>query len=167
MGNKKSKINQQQHRKTQRKVSEDEPSKLVSISSSSSYWSGYINYFTLNDCDQFIYHIWQLYADCIKIYEKEPFKPERKIKEIPLSSIVKVKQAGLDDTDTIQDSKMPLRYLFLLETNENEIYFCGKGKINENDSINKSKNELVRRFFDMFKMVYLPYENKSINKFVN
>ena len=156
MGNNKSKIKLQQHRKNVDKIIQHTSlpkQSSIRVETNKQYWVSHIRYFTLNDC-QFKTNIWQLYADSIKIYEKDPYGPEI-IKEILLSSIVKVKQTGLDAKDIKQDHD--LKYLFLLETNENEIYFCG----DRNREINDSMNELVRRFFDMFKMVYLPYENKS------
>ena len=81
-------------------------------------------------------------------------KIERKIKEIPLNSIVKVVQSGMDATENHNS----IKYLFLIKTDE-EVYYCGNG----NESEDSPMNTLARQFYNIFKMVYLPYSNLSIN----
>jgi len=77
---------------------------------------------------------------------------EKKKGVIPLISIVKVRQSGID----VDSFKTSLKYLFSLET-KNDVYFCGDG----NQSDETAWNTLVKQFFNIFKMVYLPFGNRS------
>jgi len=115
-----------------------------------SYWSGYITYYTAQ-YQQFVTHYWKLSSLSIAVFIKDLNKNEKKLKDIPLISIVKVAQSGIN----ADEFRAPVRFLFVLKTDE-EIYFCGDG----NQSENSPMNSLAKQFYDIFKMVYLPYENK-------
>jgi len=116
-----------------------------------SFWAGYITYHT-KEYPQFIIHFWKLDSDSIKILVKDMNnKSEKKIKEIPLNSIIKVRQSGID-----VDEFKTLKHLFSLETND-DVYFCGDGKQSENSAM----NSIAKQFFNIFKMVYLPYTSRS------
>lgn len=108
----------------------------------------------------------------IKIYNS--YRLEKILKEIPLETIKNAKLNGLNskEENCINDQKC----LYVLVASE-EQYYCGMG----NSDPNSAMNVLARNFFNIFKMVYLPfmghqgkrpsikisapkYEEKSVNE---
>ena len=115
------------------------------------FWSGYMTYYT-NENQQFVTHYWKLDSACIYVFSS--YKLEKRLKEIPIGSIVKATLSGVNIVreDAVNDRKC----LFVLRT-ENEIYYCGKG----NEDPNTAMNVLARNFYNVFKMVHLPYGNRN------
>ena len=115
------------------------------------FWSGFITYFT-NKNKSFQIHFWILDSISINIFTS--YKLEKKLKEIPLYSIVGAVLTGMDlvREDSVDEKKC----LFMLKT-VNEIFYCGNGK----EDRNSNDNVRARNFFNIFKMVYLPYGNRN------
>ncbi len=86
-------------------------------------------------------HYWQLDSQTIHVYDT--YKLENKLFEIQLNSIEKA---------MLSDSKQKIKCLFYMQTDK-IIYYCGLDNSNPNDTM----NQLARNFFNIFKMVYLPY----------
>ncbi len=118
------------------------------------FWSGFMTYYT-NENKNFQTHYWKLDSTSINIFIS--YKLERKLKEIPLNSIVNVVLTGMNLSR--EDSGDENKCLFMLKT-ENEIFYCGNGKEDQNSTM----NVLARNFFNIFKMVYLPYGNRNGGK---
>jgi hypothetical protein len=107
----------------------------------------------------------------IKIYNS--YRLERFLNEIRLEDIVKVTLCGINETTTTTTEpstsyhyrsknsskdtkdKKGYRCLFILQT-EDISYYCGIGGADHNNTM----NVLARNFYNIFKMVYLPYANK-------
>jgi hypothetical protein len=104
---------------------------------------------------KYVTHYWRLESQFISIYES--FRLEEKLKEILLSNIKRVIQCGLTSysmNECINNQKC----LYMLCTDE-EAFFCGMA----NADLNQTMNVLARNFFNIFKIVHLPYSAK-INK---
>lgn len=146
------KKNEQAGRQTQKQQKQSRVSRVSQKfkKTGDSYWAGYITYYTAQ-YQTFVTHYWKLTSLSINVFFKDLNQIEKKIKDIPLSSIVKVAQSGIN----ADEFRAPVKFLFVLKTDD-EIYFCGDGAQNENSPM----NSLARQFFDLFKMVYLPYGNK-------
>ena len=113
-----------------------------------SFWSGFIYYYT-KKYQQHMNHYWKLDSGAIHVYNKDMNKAEKKLYEIPLISISKVAQSGINT----EEIRAPVKYLFLLKT-DNEIYFCGDGTQMDETPM----NALAKQFYNIFKLVYLPYQ---------
>ncbi len=118
------------------------------------FWSGFMTYYT-NESKNFLTHYWKLDSSSINIFIS--YKMEKKLKEIPLNSIVNVSLTGINLNR--EDSGDANKCLFMLKT-ENEVFYCGNGKEDQNSTM----NVLARNFFNIFKMVYLPYGNRNGGK---
>jgi hypothetical protein len=122
--------------------------------STGQFWSGFMSYFTdKNKSFQTLF--WILDSTSINIFNS--YKLERKLKEIPLYSIVSAVLTGMDSVR--EDSVDEKKCLFMLKT-VNEIFYCGNGK----EDRNSKDNVRARNFFNIFKMVYLPYGNRNGGK---
>lgn len=115
------------------------------------FWKGFIPYHT-KQFPELVAHYWKLDSESISIFVKDINNIEKKKHEIQLNSIVKVKQSGID----VEECKASFKYLFLLETND-DIFFCGDGNHNEETLM----NTVAKQFFNIFKMVYLPFGGRS------
>ncbi len=101
-------------------------------------------------------HYWKLDSKSITIYDS--YRLERLIQEIPLNVIKKASLCGLNMSnreDFINDQKC----LFTLKT-DIEVYYCGMGSSDPNVTM----NVLARNFYNIFKMVYLPYSSRHGGK---
>ncbi len=93
--------------------------------------------------------------DTASIIIHDTSRLENKLKEIPLNTIKNSSLCGLDiqnKDDIINDQKC----LYILRT-DNEVYYCGIGSQDQNSPM----NVLARNFYNIFKMVFLPYINKN------
>jgi len=118
------------------------------------FWSGFMTYYT-NENRGFQTHYWKLDSTSISIFIS--YKLEKKLREIPLDSIVNASLSGMSLNR--EDSGDSNKCLFILKT-DNEIFYCGNGKEDQNSTM----NVLARNFFNIFKMVYLPYGNRNGGK---
>lgn len=117
-------------------------------------------YYT-NKNHECITHYWKLDSKSIIIYDS--YRLEKEIKQIPLESIKKANLCGLSisqatsskDEHFINEQKC----LFVLVT-ESEVFYCGMGNADQNSTM----NVLARNFYNIFKMVYLPYGNRHSSR---
>ena len=115
------------------------------------FWSGDMTYYT-NLNKRFQTHYWKLDSSCIYVFTSN--KLEKRLKEIAIGSIVKATLSGVNKLR--DDAANERKCLFVLRT-ENEIYYCGKG----NEDHNTVMNVQARNFYNVFKMVHLPYGNNN------
>jgi hypothetical protein len=96
-------------------------------------------------------HYWKLDSNSIVIYDS--YRLEKKIKEIPLVNIRRAYLCGVNmDPEQINTKNS----LFIIRT-ETECLFCGTANADQNSTM----NVLARNFYNIFKMVYLPYGNRN------
>ena len=89
-------------------------------------------------------------SQSIKIYDS--YKLEKKLAEINLANIEKASLCGIYSNDVfINDQKS----LFILRTTE-AVYYGGMGNTDHGNTM----NNLARNFYNIFKMVYMPYGHR-------
>ena len=99
---------------------------------------------------KFVTHYWKLDSQTIKIYDT--YRLEKKLMEVQLANVEKASLCGINSNDDyINDQKC----LFILRTAE-VIFYCGLGNTDQNNTM----NQLARNFYNIFKMVYLPYGHR-------
>ena len=116
------------------------------------FWSGHMIYYTKSNTE-FTTHYWKLDAKSINIYDS--YRLEKKLKTIELENIKKANLCGVlpnAKDECINDQKC----LFILRT-DNDDYYCGLGGTNSNSTM----NILASNFYNMFKMVFLPYGGRN------
>lgn len=116
------------------------------------FWSGHMIYYTKSNTE-FTTHYWKLDAKSINIYDS--YRLEKKLKTIELENIKKANLCGVlpnAKDECINDQKC----LFIIRT-DNDDYYCGLGGNNSNSTM----NILASNFYNMFKMVFLPYGGRN------
>ena len=114
------------------------------------FWQGHMTYST-SDNEQIVTHYWQLDSQKILVHDSNQLRA--KLYEIPLTLIQRVFLIDVNQPMQFKDFKKPKnKCLFCLKT-LTIIYFCGVDTQNPTCS----ENQLARNFYNIFKMVYLPY----------
>lgn len=103
-------------------------------------------------------HYWKLDSQSITIYDS--YRLEKKLQEILLTDIKKANLCGLsmNSKDELINGQ---KCLFILSTMY-EVYYCGMGNADQNSTM----NVLARNFYNIFKMVFLPYANRNGSKYI-
>lgn len=126
------------------------------------FWSGYMYYHTKEYWDG-ITHYWKLDSQSVAIYDS--YRLEKKLKEIALGSIKRAFLCGVNmdassPTDSYSSNASTHSFihncLFVIRT-EDEAFYCGMGNADPNSPM----NVLARNFYNIFKMVYLPYASAN------
>ena len=114
------------------------------------FWQGHMSYSTSDD-EHIVTHYWQLDSQKIHVYESNQLKT--KLNEIMLNTIQRAILLDVSISAQFKDFKKPKsKCLFCLKT-VNLIYNCGVDSQNPNCT----ENLLARNFYNIFKMVFLPY----------
>ena len=114
------------------------------------FWQGHMAYST-SDNEQIVTHYWQLDSQKILVYENNQLN--NKLFEIMLSSIQRAILLDVSHSIQFKDFKKPKsKCLFCLKT-VNLVYNCGIDPQNPYCT----ENQLARNFYNIFKMVHLPY----------
>lgn len=111
-------------------------------------------------------HYWKLDSSCITIYDS--YRLEKVIRQILLTDIRKANLYGLSAFGSSKDAAAAAvaaenaneqKCLFMITTDK-EIYYCGMDNADQNSTM----NVLARNFYNIFKMVFLPYCNRNGSK---
>jgi hypothetical protein len=114
------------------------------------FWQGHMAYST-SDNEEIVTHYWQL--DNQKIYVFENYQLKNKLFEIMLNKIQRAILLDVNQTIQFKDFKKPKKKcLFCLKT-DGVIYNCGVDSQDPACAV----NQLARNFYNIFKMVFLPY----------
>ena len=116
------------------------------------FWSGYMYYYT-NESQEFLTHYWKLDSTSIAIYDS--YRLEKKLMEIELTSVRRAYLCGVSMLDP-ENANNVKNCLFVIRT-DTEAFYCGMGNADPNSTM----NVLARNFYNIFKMVYLPYGNRN------
>ena len=95
-------------------------------------------------------HYWKLDSQSIKIYES--YRAENHLTEIQLADIEKASLCGIYSNDVFLNDQ---KSVFIIRTSE-AVYYGGIVNTDQNQSM----NQLARNFYNIFKMVYLPYGHR-------
>jgi hypothetical protein len=105
-------------------------------------------YFTY-ESPQFVTHYWKLDSQSIIVYET--YKMENQLKLIPLENIKNATLCSINKNNN-DNQYYSQKCIFLLKTDK-ETYYCGTREHDENAPL----NVLARTFYNIFKMVHMPY----------
>jgi hypothetical protein len=115
---------------------------------SGSFWTGHMYYFT-SDMPQFVIYYWKLDSQSIVVYDT--YKMENQLKLIMLESIKSATLCSVNRSYS-DNQYYSQKCIFMLKTDK-ETYYCG----NRDEDENAPLNVLARTFYNIFKMVYMPY----------
>jgi hypothetical protein len=117
------------------------------------FWSGHM-YYSTNLAPEPATHYWRLDATSITIYDSYRLKTE--LKKLLLVDIRRANLCGISAINNYEELSNEQKCLFILTT-EHEIFYCGMGNTDQNSTM----NVLARNFYNIFKMVFLPYGNRN------
>ena len=101
---------------------------------------------------------WKLNSKSIHIYKT--YREETSLETIALADIKKVNLCGTESS--VEEDYINSQKCFLTLTTDINKYYCGLDRENNEEN---TMNILAGNFFNMFKMAYIPFEDKQSIKF--